>query len=408
MKQLLCLLFICITGGLFAEASHASVCEQQETVVYFGNGIDTIRKQALDNSEVIEKRLMASLPEPEYKLLQFNVAYNDDNYLKLDLLEATIQDLQTDYSRFWRILGKVDIMPDWFADIMKEIAAAVDRVALVTTDSLADQVNDYMKQIKEGKKILLVAHSQGNFFGNQAYGVLNSTAKQSFGIVSVANPDSSVGDGGPYTTLEEDEVIEYIKWAKDLIGLPVPMKPNLTNSPVELPDEKGHAFINAYMVEGSNSDQKITNDMISVLDKLTVPRQLLEPGVITVTLLWEGATDIDLHVYEPNGSHVYWEAKEGISGFLDEDERSGYGPEHYTVPSCETLEFGTYKIGLDYFKGDYPEVAHVQVEAGLKVRFFEVPMPSEYYGSPTYPVILTRVRLVQEENGDYEFQINQD
>ena len=401
-------MFICITGGLFAEASHASVCEQQETVVYFGNGIDTIRKQALDNSEVIEKRLMASLPEPEYKLLQFNVAYNDDNYLKLDLLEATIQDLQTDYSRFWRILGKVDIMPDWFADIMKEIAAAVDRVALVTTDSLADQVNDYMKQIKEGKKILLVAHSQGNFFANQAYGVLNSTAKQSFGIVSVANPDSSVGDGGPYTTLEEDEVIEYIKWAKDLIGLPVPMKPNLTNSPVELPDEKGHAFINAYMVEGSNSDQKITNDMISVLDKLTVPRQLLEPGVITVTLVWEGATDIDLHVYEPNGSHVYWEAKEGISGFLDEDERSGYGPEHYTVPSCETLEFGTYKIGLDYFKGDYPEVAHVQVEAGLKVRFFEVPMPSEYYGSPTYPVILTRVRLVQEENGDYEFQINQD
>jgi len=284
----------------------------------------------------------------------------------------------------------------------------VDRVALVTTDSLADQVNDYMKQIKEGKKILLVAHSQGNFFGNQAYGVLNSTAKQSFGIVSVANPDSSVGDGGPYTTLEEDEVIEYIKWVKDLIGLPVPMKPNLTNSPVELPDEKGHAFINAYMVAGSNSDQKITNDMISVLDKLTVPRQLLEPGVITVTLLWEGATDIDLHVYEPNGSHVYWEAKEGISGFLDEDERSGYGPEHYTVPSCETLESGTYKIGLDYFKGDYPEVAHVQVEAGLKVRFFEVPMPSEYYGSPTYPVILTRVRLVQEENGDYEFQINQE
>ena len=62
MKQLLCLLFICITGGLFAEASHASICEQQETVVYFGNGIDTIRKQALDNSEVIEKRLMASLP----------------------------------------------------------------------------------------------------------------------------------------------------------------------------------------------------------------------------------------------------------------------------------------------------------------------------------------------------------
>lgn len=407
MKHFIWLLFFCATW-MFVDSSAASICEPVEKVVYFGNGINTSKYKAKYHKHLVSKRLKDSLPLDEYQLLQFEVSYNESYDLFIDLLEATIQDLQTDYSRFWRILGKVDIMPDWFADIMKEIAAAVDRVALVTTDSLADQVNDYMKQIKEGKKILLVAHSQGNFFGNQAYGVLNSTAKQSFGIVSVANPDSSVGDGGPYTTLEEDEFIEYIKWAKDVLGLPVPMKPNLTNSPVELPDEKGHAFINAYMVAGSNSDQKITNDMISVLDKLTVPRQLLEPGVITVTLIWEGATDIDLHVYEPNGSHVYWEAKEGISGFLDEDERSGYGPEHYTVPSCETLESGTYKIGLDYFKGDYPEVAHVQVEAGLKVRFFEVTMPSEYYGSPTYPVILTRVRLVQEENGDYEFQINQE
>jgi hypothetical protein len=47
---------------------------------------------------------MASLPPEEYKLLQFDVAYNDDNYAKLDLLEATIQALQSDHSRFWRIL----------------------------------------------------------------------------------------------------------------------------------------------------------------------------------------------------------------------------------------------------------------------------------------------------------------
>jgi hypothetical protein len=132
---------------------------------------------------------------------------------------------------------------------------------------------------------------------------------------------------------------------------------------------------------------------------------MLEPGVITVTLMWEGATDIDLHVFEPNGSHVYWEAKQGFSGFLDEDDRSGYGPEHYTVPSCDTLEKGTYLIGLDYFKGDYPEVATVQVEAGLKVRFFEVSMPSEYYGSPTYPRHLTSIRLLEDANSGYEFQL---
>jgi hypothetical protein len=404
MKHFIWVLFFC-AAWVFVDSSEASICEPVETVVYFGNGINTPRYKAKYHKDLVSRRLKDSLPPDEYKLLQFEVSYNESSDLTIDLLEAIIQDLQTDYSRFWRILGGIGIMPDWFADIMNEIAAAVDRVALVTTDSLADQVNDYNKQIKEGKMVLLVAHSQGNFFGNQAYGVLNSTAKQSFGIVSVANPDSIIADGGPYTTLEEDKVIEYIGLVKDLLGLQVPKRPNLTNSPVELPDERGHSFINAYMVEGSNSDQKITSDMLSVLDNLTKPYKRLEPGVITVTLIWEGATDIDLHVFEPYGSHVYWEAGQGFSGFLDRDDRSGYGPEHYTVPSCDTLQFGTYEIGLDYFKGDYPEVAHVQVEAGLKVRFFEVPMPSEYYGSPSYPVILARVRLVQAENGGYEFQI---
>jgi hypothetical protein len=405
MKYLLCLLLICIIGGTFGDFSHASICEQPETIVYFGNGINTIRKQALDNSEVIEKRLIASLPEPEYQLLQFDVAYNDDNFSKLDLLEATIQDLQTDYSRFWRILGGIEIMPDWFSNIMNEIAAAVDRTALVTTDSLANQVNDYMTKIDEGKKILLVAHSQGNFFANQAHGVLNNQDKQSFGIVSVANPDSFVADEGPHTTLEEDKVIVYIKWAKVLAGLPTPMTPNLTNSPIELADDRGHSFINAYLVEDSNSDQKITNDMISVLDSLVTPPQVVEPGVITVSLTWGSEPDMDLHVYEPNGSHVFWYTPDGFSGFLDKDDVNSWGPEHYTVDTCDSLETGSYRVALDYYEGNNPEVAIVQVEAGLKVRVFKVSMPSEAYGDPIYPVHLTSIRVFEAENGGYDFQI---
>ncbi|MCK5702821.1 MAG: hypothetical protein KAI29_16775 [Cyclobacteriaceae bacterium] len=358
----------------------------------------------MDSSEIIEERLMANLSSSELDLLQFEIAYNKSNLM--DLFEATSQDLQTDISRFWRILGSIEVLPDWFADIMNVLVTQVDEEALVTTDSLKDQLFDYKTKIAEGKKVLLVAHSQGNFFGNQAYGLLSTTERESFGMVSVANPDSFVAGDGPYTILINDGVIWAVIFVKTLAGLPqLPMDPYMENSLGDLNDILGHSFINAYMVAGSNSDQKITSDMISVLDNLTKPYKRLEPGVITVTLIWEGATDIDLHVFEPYGSHVYWEAGQGFSGFLDRDDRSGYGPEHYTVPSCDTLQFGTYEIGLDYFKGDYPEVAHVQVEAGLKVRFFEVSMPSEYYGSPSYPVILARVRLVQAENGEYEFKI---
>jgi hypothetical protein len=298
-------------------------------------------------------------------------------------------------------------MPDWFAGIMEELAVAKDAEALVTTDSLKDHLNDYKTKIAEGKKVLLVAHSQGNFFGNQAYGLLSNTERQSFGIVSVANPDSFVADDGPYTTLINDTFIWAITFVKAGLGLPsLPMTPYMVNNLNDINDITGHFFIDSYMVEGSNSDLKITGDMISVLDELTKPNQILEPGGITVTLMWEGATDIDLHVYEPNGYHVFWDARYGYSGFLDKDDRSGHGPEHYTVESCDTLERGTYRVALDYFEGDYPEVATVQVEAGLKVRFFKVSMPSEYYGSANYPVHLAYIRLQETENGEYEFQID--
>jgi hypothetical protein len=60
---------------------------------------------------------------------------------------------------------------------------------------------------------------------------------------------------------------------------------------------------------------------------------------------------------------------------------------------------------LDYFKGDQPEVATVQVEAGLSVRTYTVSMPSEYYGSEHYPVHLTSIKVIDDPNDGVSFQI---
>ena len=101
----------------------------------------------------------------------------------------------------------------------------------------------------------------------------------------------------------------------------------------------------------------------------------------------------------------YQTKKAGYSGTLDRDDRTGYGPEHYNVPSCETLEEGIYHIALDYYKGDGPEIATVQIEAGLLVRTYEIPMPSEYYGSPNYPKLIANIQVSKNENDDYDFEI---
>jgi hypothetical protein len=50
-----------------------------------------------------------------------------------------------------------------------------------------------------------------------------------------------------------------------------------------------------------------------------------------LTLIWEGQGDLDLHVIEPGGSHIYWplESRQGEQGGeLDVDKRDGPGPEN--------------------------------------------------------------------------------
>ncbi len=237
-----------------------------------------------------------------------------------------------------------------------------------------------------------------------AYTHLNSRERQSFGMVSVANVDNNVlGADGPYTTLVNDKVVLALIAAQ--IALPTkPMAPNTENE-VPLGDPLGHSFIQAYMADESNSGDKILQQIVDTLDTLAIPTKIVESGVITVSLTWGSEPDVDLHVYEPNGTQVFWYNLDGYSGYLDRDDRSGYGPEHYNVPSCETLEHGIYHLALDYYKGDGPEMATIQVQAGLIVRTFEVYLPSENYGTPNYPELIANIWVKNGANGGYDFEI---
>ena len=268
MKNILYILVLCLLGGLFLpEKSSASICDTKDTVIFFGNGVKAAKKNAYDSRNIIKNRLKIILPAEEFDLLEFDLAYNDTHGLPLDLLEATIQILTGNVSRFWRLFWGLEPVPDWFSDKMILLSTALDKSSLLTTDSLWKHVNTYQTVIAEGKKVVLVAHSQGNLFGNMAYTHLNSRERQSFGMVSVANVDNNVlGTDGPYTTLVNDKIVLALIAAQ--IALPTkPMAPNTENQ-VPSGDSLGHSFIQAYMADESNSGDKILQQILDTLDTL--------------------------------------------------------------------------------------------------------------------------------------------
>ena len=69
-------------------------------------------------------------------------------------------------------------------------------------------------------------------------------------------------------------------------------------------------------------------------------------------LTWEtDANDVDLHVYDRQGGHAYYEQKTLPSGGeLYADVTTGYGPECFTVRAPSTREAAPYRLAAHYYR----------------------------------------------------------
>jgi uncharacterized protein YfaP (DUF2135 family) len=114
----------------------------------------------------------------------------------------------------------------------------------------------------------------------------------------------------------------------------------------------------------------------------------LGTGDFQVTLTWntgdptcEGlSVDIDLHVIEPGGAHVYYLNKVGPTATLDVDNTCGLGPENIFVPTNNTAN-GIYQIYLVYYSSDASPATStlctVRVKARATIRTFTRTLTAE-------------------------------
>ncbi|MEI2774343.1 MAG: hypothetical protein V9G98_27825 [Candidatus Competibacter sp.] len=382
----------------------SNFCSEKDTTIYFENGIWADRFTAGIDLKELENAVKTAVSPEQFDKIGFDLAYNTTDGRIADLLEAFVQSISSDVTLFWRTLATLVPMPASLRDNMLSQAAAIDEAAILNRQDVADHVAHFKNTILEGKKALVVSHSQGNFFVNQEYFGLSAPEKSSFGIVAVANPATNVATGGPHVTLVEDLVIEAIILAKNEAGLPIPELPNVTNF-LTLADLTGHFFVESYLVPSSNSKNMILNDIVSVRSNLSLPVTSAGQGIITVTLTWGAQPDVDLHAFEPNGTHVYYANRFGPSGFLDVDDVTSYGPEHYFV-GCDTLEIGTYRIGVNYYYGTAPEIANIVVQAGLHTRGFSQFLPVALGSSgDASPQPIGTITVTGDRQNGFQFNI---
>ena len=181
-----------------------------------------------------------------YEILTVNGVFTNEakaninkNNLK-DLLPPTYnnQPLTVDYL----------LNPSHLAGVGDVLAAAYQKYfdeREVRDYDLVEMLRDASEKVKT-QKLLLVAHSQGNFYANSFYDTILRNAGsdyQSIGVYGVASPASRVAGGGRYLTSDTDQVIEKLRTGGVLSILPA-------NTRIGLPPGdagNGHSFSDVYL-----------------------------------------------------------------------------------------------------------------------------------------------------------------
>lgn len=140
---------------------------------------------------------------------------------------------------------------------------------------------------------------------------------------------------------------------------------NLNGVDSEIAISYGRFSENISIISGANTIRMRATSAdgnTGVSDEVTVYGSFQEND-IEVTLSWNTPTsDLDLHIWNPDGEHCYYGNMEITDGSLDIDDTEGFGPETFTADALE----GTYVVKVNCYSLDSDDYS----DATLQVRLF--------------------------------------
>ena len=271
--------------------SFASEIDERKTDIYFGNGVWNSYSGAKEGKDKLQEKIdrwiidnNQQLPE---KYSQVNLVYNwtgtsPDNNVSW---ETQVYDVIEIFYQLRRE-GQLDELADIYEFIEQVISRRVtiavelidtlvhQYVSSIESDNIAVMLDKYnAESFYKSHRVLLIAHSQGNMFGNAVYDEL-TWQKEYFEMVSIATPAARVTDSNaPYTTFKCDMVINNWLQSSTLpIGIPGHLPGQMECSENESKGD-AHQLVPFYLVNDDSLSEIMQNveDQLAVLD--AVPTQ---------------------------------------------------------------------------------------------------------------------------------------
>lgn len=417
-------------------------CIKPETglVIMHINGIGTPYGDAKEELRVLNIALEDKIRQgnPGLRILPSELLYNSTSGIKI--LGLDIGDVSEAKNLLEKGYTTIDQFKTYLETGGKYGETTLRELLAVQPSAWGEFINfvtRIQEQVRRGNRVLLVGYSEGTIFSNLIIHFLNETASdiaKSVGILDIAAMVSVFKDSkthvASYATLNNDSVVNLVT---KFFPLTAPYNiinsdefnneyglNNYINIPIIFSDAQNTVIFNgnikthrldlAYLGYDSEHNTWKDNDSKALiqskaLDKisaLTTPTPELGVGPFTATLSWGENPDVDLHVFEPTDTHVYYSNRTGDAGYLDLDDTDQYGPEHYYT-DCNNVKEGTYTIGVNYYRGYSAENATVQINYGSQVESTSLTLPiSKGTSGNSAPEIVVRVHVKKNPDGSID------
>lgn len=348
-----------VTVIIFNASPALATCEGSGTAITFGNGMFNDKKHAYKSVRALESILTSALNTDHNKKKTFNLAYKPSEQFFEQIFKVAAQKGITDFEEFWAWFYSIKKSPNWFLDEIEKKAAWFIKENRRSFTDYKEYFETLSDPILNGYNVILVSHSQGNFYANKAMrelpdyvdnGLMDSISgrrknnpnypkfSEIFANVQVATPVSETVDSSPYFTFHDDLIMLAVR--KTIGALPA----NIQSIGIGLPpmgDVFGHNFVDAYL-RSDESRSKIVEAIKQAHSKLRYPIHAHKrAGVVEQEIAFSKHEDtkaaelrIDI-LAEKDGASL-------TSAIESNHNKNGYNFEQFV--NCIELPLGKHRI----------------------------------------------------------------